>query len=182
MNRAFLLVLDSVGIGGAPDARNYGDEGADTLGHIALACHAGTAKGRGSKGNLSLPFMESLGLGLAAKAATGSLPAGFDPDIAVRGVYANAVETSRGKDTPSGHWEIAGVPVMFDWGYFPNTVPAFPRKLTDAILARTGLPGILGNKHASGTDVITELGEEHVRTGKTRSKRSTVSRIAQAWA
>ncbi len=75
-------------------------------------------------------------------------------------------ETSRGKDTPSGHWEIAGTPVDFDWGYFPEEVPAFPEQLTSALIAEGKLTGILGNKHASGTVIIEEFGEEHVRTGK----------------
>jgi len=71
-----------------------------------------------------------------------------------------------GKDTPSGHWEIAGLPVPFEWGYFPTTVPCFPPDLIEAFLGRTGLPGILGDKHASGTTIIEELGEEHMRSGK----------------
>src|SRR5205823_3865668 len=68
--------------------------------------------------------------------------------------------------TPSGHWELAGVPVPFDWGYFPRTLPCFPDDLVDALCRRADLPGILGNCHASGTAIIAELGEEHIRTGK----------------
>jgi len=75
-------------------------------------------------------------------------------------------ETSLGKDTPSGHWEIAGTPVRFKWGYFPRTIPALPRELTQALIAEGRLPGILGDKHASGTDVIEDLGEEHLRSLK----------------
>ncbi|MEM7464106.1 MAG: phosphopentomutase [Pseudomonadota bacterium] len=166
MKRAFLIVLDSVGIGGAPDAAAYGDEGSDTVGHIALACQNGQADERdGGKGSLHIPNLEALGIGLAAKGATGKLPAGFDPSIELKGVCANAIETSHGKDTPSGHWEIAGVPVLFDWGYFPDTVPTFPPELTDAIIERGNLPGILGNRHASGTQIIVELGDEHIQTG-----------------
>src|SRR6185295_20311591 len=75
-------------------------------------------------------------------------------------------ETSKGKDTPSGHWEIAGAPVRFDWGYFPDTVPAFPPALTQALVREAGLPGLLGDRHASGIAVIDEFGAEHVRTGK----------------
>lgn len=167
MKRAFLVVLDSVGIGGAPDAANYGDEGSDTLGHIAQSCHQGEADGRdGRNGDLHVPNLEALGIGLAAKGAKGELPAGFNPEILLKGVCANAIETSQGKDTPSGHWEIAGVPVLFDWGYFPDTIPAFPTDLSDAILSNGNLPGILGNQHASGTEIITRLGEEHIQTGK----------------
>jgi phosphopentomutase len=98
--------------------------------------------------------------------STGRAPPGFDLASAKRGQWGFGVETSRGKDTPSGHWEIAGTPIDFDWGYFPQTVPAFPASLTGSLIAEGGLPGILGNKHASGTVIIEELGEEHVRTGE----------------
>ena len=166
MARAFLFVLDSFGIGGAPDAKSYGDEGSDTLGHIALAC----LKGEGDRqalraGPLHLPNLNQLGLGEAARLSTGNLPAGFET-VTPSGLYAAAQEISKGKDTPSGHWEIAGVPVMFEWGYFPNTVPTFPKELIAAIVSDAGLSGILGDKHGSGTDIIAELGEEHIRTGK----------------
>lgn len=154
MNRAFLFILDSVGIGGAPDAERFGDKGANTLGHVAAAATP------------SLPNLASLGLGLAARAASGSLPKGFDSDIPLKGQWGFGVEVSNGKDTPSGHWEIAGVPVTFDWGYFPKTVPCFPRTLTDALIAQGELPGLLGNKHASGTDIIALFGEAHMETSK----------------
>ena len=81
-------------------------------------------------------------------------------------LWGVAREVSKGKDTPSGHWEIGGVPVPFEWGYFPRTIPAFPAELTDGLIEKAGLPGILGNKHASGVPVIQELGEESIRTGK----------------
>ncbi len=151
MSRAFLFILDSVGIGGAPDAAAFGDEGADTLGHIA------------ERMRLRLPNLAALGLGLAAKGAAGRNPI---PEATLKGRWGWAEEISRGKDTPSGHWELAGVPVLFDWGYFPHTIPCFPKDLTDALIARCGLPGLLGNKHASGTEIIAELGEEHVAAGK----------------
>src|SRR5207248_3710316 len=77
-----------------------------------------------------------------------------------------ASEVSRGKDTPSGHWEIAGVPVSFDWGYFPRSVPCFPRDLTDRLCEEASLPSILGNCQASGTEIISELGERHMRSGE----------------
>ena len=166
MARAFLFVLDSFGIGGAPDAKAYGDDGSDTLGHIALACANGEGDKAGLRsGPLHLPNLTRLGLGEAARLATGALPSGFET-LAPSGLYAAAQETSKGKDTPSGHWEIAGVPVTFDWGYFPNTIPTFPAALIDAIVAESGIPGILANKHGSGTDIIAEYGEEHIRTGK----------------
>ncbi len=154
MSRAFLFILDSVGIGGAPDAEKFGDKGANTLGHIAA--HVG----------LSLPNLASLGLAHAARAASGHAPKGFDMEIQLKGQWGFGVEKSNGKDTPSGHWEIAGVPVSFDWGYFPKIIPCFPKPLTDALIKRAELPGLLGNKHASGTDIISEFGEAHMETGK----------------
>jgi len=167
MARAFLFVLDSVGIGGAKDAALFGDNGANTLGHIAANCAKGLADEFGGRtGKLHLPNLEKLGLGLAARNASGELPPGFSLAPALEGVWASANEISTGKDTPSGHWEMAGVPVMSEWGYFPDTEPTFPKELTDAIMAKTAIPGILGNKHASGTAIIAELGEAHVKTGK----------------
>jgi phosphopentomutase len=164
--RAILIVLDSVGVGGAPDAEAYGDTGSDTFGHIAAACASGGGDRAGLRaGPLALPHLDALGLGAAGMAATGRLAPGFAaaPTLGVAGA---AVETSKGKDTPSGHWEIAGCPVPFEWGYFPDTIPSFPPALTAAIIREAGLPGILGDRHASGTGVIEEFGEESVRTGK----------------
>jgi phosphopentomutase len=166
MGRALIVVLDSVGCGGAPDAGAYGDEGADTLGHIAASCAEGKGDRAGLRsGPLRLPALDRLGLGLAIEASTGRRPPGFACAPA-RGQWGYGVETSKGKDTPSGHWEIAGTPVAFDWGYFPQTIPTFPRSLTSALIAEAGLPGILGDRHASGTGIISELGEEHLRTLK----------------
>jgi phosphopentomutase len=167
MPRALLVVLDSVGIGGAEDAAAYGDEGADTVGHIAEAC----ARGEGDRidlreGPLHLPNLVALGLGLACEASTGRMPPNLEPFGEPAGAWGFGVETSKGKDTPSGHWEIAGVPVTFDWGYFPDTVPAFPPELTRALVREAGLPGILGDCHASGTAIIQDLGAEHMHTGQ----------------
>jgi phosphopentomutase len=166
MARAILLVMDSVGIGGATDADTFGDEGADTLGHIAAACASGAADADGRSGPLAIPVMNRLGLCRAAEASTGTHPAGIERIEKPDAIWAYASEVSKGKDTQSGHWELAGLPVPFQWGYFPETVPTFPKELTDALIAEAGLPGILGNKHASGTEIIEELGEEHIRTGK----------------
>ncbi len=167
MARAFLFVLDSFGIGGAPDALAYGDAGSDTLGHIALACEAGGGDFEGLRqGPLKLPNLARLGLGEAARLASGKRPAGFPDGGTVAGLYGAATETSKGKDTPSGHWEIAGVPVTFDWGYFPNTIPTFPTALIKAIVEESGIPGILGDCHASGTEIIERYGEEHISSGK----------------
>ncbi len=166
MTRAVLIVLDSVGCGGAEDARAYGDEGADTLGHIAEACARGLGDREGlRRGPLKLPHLAALGLGHAMRASTGRAAPGFAL-VQPRGQWGYGVETSRGKDTPSGHWELAGTPVDFDWGYFPETIPAFPEALTSALIAEGKLQGILANRHASGTAVIEEFGEEHLRTGK----------------
>ena len=167
MARALIIVLDSVGIGGAPDAADYGDAGANTLGHIAQACARGLGDRAGLRaGPLRLPHLDALGLGLALEAASGLLPAGFSRPKHPGARWGHAVETSPGKDTPSGHWEIAGCPVDFAWGYFPDTSPCFPAELTQALIREGGLPGVLGNRHASGTQIIAELGEAHVRTGR----------------
>jgi phosphopentomutase len=166
VGRGVIIVLDSVGCGAAEDAAAYGDVGADTLGHIAEHCAAGEGDREGLRGGpLRLPHLDRLGLGHVMRASTGKTPPGFllpQPT----GQWGYGVETSRGKDTPSGHWEISGAPVQFDWGYFPRTTPAFPRELTDALIAKAKLAGILANKHASGTEVIAEFGEEHIQTGK----------------
>ncbi len=168
MGRAVILVLDSFGIGGAEDAAAFGDAGADTLGHIAAACAAGKGDREGLRsGPLHLPHLDRLGLARAAQASTGRALATLGGgDLAPEAFWGYGVETSTGKDTPSGHWEIAGVPVTFAWTYFPDTEPAFPKALTDALIAEADLPGILGNRHASGVPIIQALGEEHIRTGK----------------
>lgn len=166
MARAFFIVLDSVGIGGAPDAERFGDAGSDTVGHIADACAAGRGDGHGRSGTLHLPNLLALGLGAAHRGATGTEPVGLDAAPARIGAWGHAAEISLGKDTPSGHWELAGVPVAFDWTYYPDTVPTFPAEFTAALVERCGLPGILGNCHASGTTIIADLGAEHMRTGK----------------
>ncbi|RWB13810.1 MAG: phosphopentomutase [Mesorhizobium sp.] len=166
MARAFLFVLDSFGIGGAADAERYGDAGANTFGHIAQACAEGRADREGLRGGpLAVPNMVSLGLAHAARTAAG-LPISFDAPLLASSFHGAAQEVSSGKDTPSGHWEIAGLPVRFDWGYFPDTVPAFPAELTGAIIREGKVPGILGNCHAPGTEIIERFGEEHIRTGK----------------
>lgn len=151
MPRAILFILDSFGIGGAPDAAAFGDEGANTLVHICE--HMA----------LQVPHMASLGLGLAAEGSSGRNPL---PQSRLIGQYGHASEVSRGKDTITGHWEIAGVPLQFDWGYFPYTVPAFPEDFIRTLIERCRLPGVLALCHASGTQVIEDYGEEHVATGK----------------
>lgn len=165
--RAFVLVLDSFGVGHTPDAERFGDTGSDTFGHIAEACAAGKADRENLRhGPLNVPNLLALGLGEAHFKATGKYVPGAEGIALKGGFYGIAAEKSLGKDTPSGHWEIAGVPVDWDWGYFPDTNPSFPGELTEALIREGGLPGILGDKHASGTVVIDEFGEEHIRTGK----------------
>jgi phosphopentomutase len=166
--RAIVVVMDSVGIGAAPDASNYGDAGADTIGHIAAACARGEADDKRA-GPLKLPNLVSLGLAAAYEQANERDLAGLGTCrnfVSPTGQFGSACEISKGKDTPSGHWEIAGVPVPFDWGYFPQTRPCFPAALTQALCERAALPGILGNCHASGTQIIAELGTDHLRTGR----------------
>lgn len=167
MARAFIILLDSFGIGATDDAAKYGDVGADTLRHIAAYCAEGKANKTGVRsGPLKIPHLVRLGINGAAEISQGQCIPGFATDIPIEGAYGCASENSLGKDTPSGHWEIAGVPVMFEWGYFPPAYPSFPEKLVEQFIQRGKLPGILGNKHASGTTIIEELGEEHQKTGK----------------
>ena len=163
MTRVFLIVMDSVGIGGAPDAGDYfngktPDTGANTLGHIIDACARGAAED-GRTGPLQTPTLDRLGLRVAMRLANG-LPVDF-----AKGGWGAATEVSPGKDTPTGHWELAGVPVPWDWHYFPEQVPAFPDHLTTAVSKVAGTAGILGNCHASGTEIIAQLGPEHIQTG-----------------
>lgn len=150
--RVCILMMDSLGIGAAPDAKQYGDEKANTLGHI-LKAHP----------NLHIPNLSRLGLIHALEQSSGQ-PYGAS-DRAPISKYGYAKEQSFGKDTPSGHWELMGVPVLFDWGYFPITVPCFPEALITKLCQQANLAGVLGNCHASGTTIIDELGEEHIKTG-----------------
>ena len=159
MTRAVILVMDSFGIGATRDAERFGDAGADTFGHIA--------ERRAQAGRpLRLPNLAKLGLLHAAKESTGRFPAGLDQNVQPQAAYGYAEELSTGKDTPSGHWEMAGVPVLYEWGYFRGSTDTFPPELLRQLIERGRLPGVLGNKHASGTEIIRELGEEHVRTGR----------------
>ncbi|MGR3503636.1 phosphopentomutase [Pseudaestuariivita sp.] len=156
MARAFLVVMDSVGIGGAPDAADFfngdvPDTGSNTLAHIAEA------------ETLRLPNLDAMGLGAAVKLASGVTPTGLGAEPT--GLWGAATETSKGKDTPSGHWELAGLPVPFDWHYFPKEEPAFPREVMEAVKTAAGTDGLLGLCHASGTNIIERLGAEHLRTG-----------------
>lgn len=159
IQRVIWLVLDSFGIGSSSDAEAFGDAGANTLGHIAQYFQE---QGKA----LHLPHMASLGLLHAYQTSTSSFPAGMHPPENLIGSHACAKEISSGKDTPSGHWEMAGVPALWDWGYFHDKEHSFPQEILDAITTQSGISGYLGNCHASGTEIIARLGEEHMRTGK----------------
>ena len=164
MPRAFIIMLDSFGVGSLPDAEKYGDQGADTLRHIAAYCAAGKGDQKNlRKGRLQLPNLTRLGLNAVAALSQGEVIPGFD-ETTPQGAYGCAKELSLGKDTQSGHWEMAGVPVLFEWGYFKGE-PAFPEPLLRDFIKCAKLPGVLGNKHASGITIIEELGDEHVNTG-----------------
>ena len=175
MKRSIILLLDSLGIGGAEDAHRFAgrtrggarfdDAGANTLAHIADACANGTAN-IGRHGALAIPNLTRMGLGHACSKSSGVFPHGLDNAVEPIAAWGYARELSTGKDTSSGHWEIAGVPVLFDWGYFDKPKDSFPEALMRELVERGKLPGYLGNCHASGTTILEELGSEHVRTGK----------------
>ena len=160
MGRAIILVMDSFGIGATDDADRFGDAGANTFGSIARE------RAASAQGPLKLPNLARLGLFHAGRDSAGEFPAGAEVDAEIIGSYGFAAELSTGKDTPSGHWEIAGVPVLFEWGYFTKKSDTFPQELLDKLVERAGLPGYLGNCHSSGTTIIAELGDEHVASGK----------------
>lgn len=167
MARAFVLLFDSFGVGAAPDAAKFGDEGSNTFAHIAQACAKGEADVEGlRKGPLQIPNLTRLGLVEATRDHVGDEAVAMLDQVIPEAAYGYAIEQSYGKDTPSGHWEIAGVPVLFDWGYFPPTEPSFPEELIERLILEAKLPGVLGNKHASGTVILEELGDAHVLTGK----------------
>ncbi|SFI44877.1 phosphopentomutase [Jannaschia pohangensis] len=156
--RVFVVVMDSVGCGGAPDAADFGDEGANTLAHIAQYCAS-----ERSIGPIKLPNLDNLGLGAAVRLASGDATPGLA--ATPHGLWAAASEVSLGKDTPSGHWELAGLPVPWDWHYFPDTDPCFPPDLVAEVCLAAGTDGILGNRHASGTLIIEAEAAAHIRTG-----------------
>src|SRR5881394_4009343 len=142
--RACVIVLDAVGVGELPDAGAYGDEGSDTLGNVARAV-----------GGLDLPNLEALGLGNVEPLE------GCPPQAGAPAVAGRLVERSKGKDTTTGHWELMGVVTPQPMPTYPH---GFPHDVIDPFMHRTGR-GVLGNKVASGTGIIQELGEEHQRTG-----------------
>ena len=143
--RCILIVLDSVGIGEMPDAKQYGDEGSNTLGNICKVC-----------GGIDIPNLISLGLG---NIEGGEI---LGHTVSPRASYGKAKELSKGKDTVTGHWEISGVVLKTPLSTYPD---GFPEDIIDDFKKRANVSGILGNKVASGTAIIEELGEEHIKTG-----------------
>ena len=155
--RVIILMMDSFGIGAAADADKFDNLGADTFGHIAAAFPG-----------LKLPNLAALGLFDAYRTSTGKelpLQRGT-PALALPAKYGCMSEISLDKDTTSGHWEIAGAPVLQPWGHFKPDYPSFPAELIKQICDEAGIPGILGNLAASGTEIIQLHGEEHLKTGK----------------
>jgi len=144
-NRITLIVLDGAGIGATPDAPEWGDAGSDTFGHI---CESRAVR---------LPNLQSLGLGNIRPLA------GVEAVENPRGCYGKCALASNGKDTTTGHWEMAGIILE---RAFPTYPDGFPQSIVDQFIKRTHVPGILGNIAASGTEIIKDLGEEHVKTGK----------------
>ncbi len=146
MNRVFVIVLDSLGVGALPDAESFGDAGTHTLDHIVEAT-----------GGLDAPRLVAMGLGNIAGVTR--LPKAASPEAS----FGRCAEASPGKDTSTGHWEMMGCPLQ---DAFPTYPDGFPEEITSDFIRRAEVPGLLGNKAASGTTIITELGEEHIKTGK----------------
>ncbi|QBY05922.1 phosphopentomutase [Thalassotalea sp. HSM 43] len=158
MARVLILVIDGFGLGAAPDAKDFGDIGANTFANLADEFYEQSGR------KLDLPTLSKLGLISAATAAGNKSPA-VNAVAPLTGAYGYAAEISSGKDTPSGHWEMMGVPVLFDWGYFADKENSFSEELLTNVYKKTGIQGSLGNCHSSGTTIIAELGEEHMKTG-----------------
>ncbi len=158
--RGVWIVMDAVGIGGAPDAVLFGDSGADTLGNINKACAAGLAN-NGREGELQIPNLKALGIFRAHEEANSQKYTGHCTEYP-KSSYASATEISHGKDTPSGHWELAGVPVDWEWKYFKDKHNSFPKEAIAKILGAGNATKILGNCHASGVEIIKNFGENHM--------------------
>ncbi|CAL4324516.1 phosphopentomutase [Buchnera aphidicola] len=163
--RVLILVLDSFGVGYSYDAGLFNDVGADTLGHIAEYCYFNAAN-KNRYGPLRIPNLISLGLGEVYRKISGNFPFGIIEPIKILGSYGYASEISSAKDTSSGHWELAGVPVLFQWDYFKDLKDSFSKTLLLEIQNQFQLPGFLGNCHASGIKILDDFGEEHIKTKK----------------
>ena len=156
--KAVVIVFDSFGLGALPDAYKFKDEGSNTLGNIDKYCKHNNI-------NFNINNLLKLGLGKAYKNLHQQQLFCDQDDYNVIASYGVCQELSTGKDTTSGHWEIAGYPVLFEWGYFKNKINTYPQTLLDKIVALSKIKGFLGNCHASGTDIIRDLGDEHIKTG-----------------
>ncbi|XBC43279.1 MAG: phosphopentomutase [Buchnera aphidicola (Meitanaphis flavogallis)] len=165
MKRAFIVVLDSFGIGSTSDAHKFNDVGANTFGNIVKFCYLGKAN-IGRVGPLHIPNLISLGLLRAANKSIGKKLFGIEDSKIIVGSYAYSSEISSGKDTSSGHWEIAGVPVLYDWDCFSNVKNSFPKNILDKIVNTCNLSGFLGNCHSSGISILDDFGEKHINTKK----------------
>jgi phosphopentomutase len=144
MKNFFLIILDGVGVGELPDSEKYGDKGSNTLANMAKMVNG-----------LNLPNLTKLGLGNIT--GIKGVPSVSKPLAS----FGKMKEISKGKDSTTGHWEIAGLEVDFDFSYYPN---GFPNEVIEKFISKTGCKGVLGNKAASGTEIIKELGDEHVKT------------------
>jgi phosphopentomutase len=164
MQRSIIIILDSLGLGASADASKYGDQNADTFGHIVEACAQGHADNAQRQGPLKIPNLLRWGLGAAAVGSRKAALPLATHDL-LEGAYGHAVEVSSGKDTPSGHWEICGLPVPFEWGTFPQQDNCFPQPLMRDLQTLGGIEGTLANKHGSGTDILAQFGEQHIHTG-----------------
>ena len=153
--RIVILLLDSLGVGELPDAHVYGDTGSNTIGNLARVTQG-----------LNLPNLQKLGFGNLTTIL------GVPPEKNPKAFYGKMQEQSKGKDTTSGHWEIAGLPVSIAFETFPN---GFPNELMTAFSRETGF-GYLGNYPASGTEIIKELGEQHIETKKLIDKENFAER------
>jgi phosphopentomutase len=168
MARVIIMVIDGFGIGQAPDAAIFGDIGANTFANLATHYYKENSYKENSKNKaphaINLPNLSALGLVKACQQATNcEFP--YQGTTPQKGAYGYAAEISTGKDTPSGHWEMTGVPVLFDWDYFTNKEKSFSDDLIKKINKATSFKSMLGNCHASGTDIIAKLGAEHIKTG-----------------
>ncbi|QCI19538.1 phosphopentomutase [Buchnera aphidicola] len=166
MKRVILIVLDSFGIGSTKDSYKFKDNGSDTFGHIAEYCFRGLANSKLREGLLKIPNLVQLGISKAAEKSRKKPVIGLEINnsLDLIGSYGYAEEISSGKDTSSGHWEIAGVPVLFNWDYFLEYKNSFPENLLKKIVDKCFLHGYLGNCRSSGTDILSVLGEKHIKT------------------
>ena len=162
--RAVVLVMDSFGLGASADAAQFGDSGANTFLHIAQACAEGLCED-GRSGPLHLPNLQLMGLVDAAEASCGQRARMREEFAPQEAAWGFAIEQSQAKDTTSGHWEMMGQPVLMPWGYFADKHDSFPPPLVDELCYQIGMAGILGNCHASGTEIINRLGAQHLATG-----------------